>query len=135
MTPCKFPQIFAFIFHEKSYLMSYPLTPFFTTIDQSEDTNPYISPIPTQFPLYAYFLPDFDMKLAVFSEYFKFPCNTLCFWINFLDNNQDKKINLEPDHPNFLTFSKFLQNTNEKFLEGEFDLYFFLKKHIYLFFP
>ena len=71
--------------------MSYPPTPTFTTIDQSEDTIPYISPIPTQFPLYAYFLTDFDIKLAVFSEYFIFPCNTLCFWINFLDNNQDKK--------------------------------------------
>ena len=87
--------------------MSYPPTPTFTTIDQSEDTIPYISPIPTQFPLYAYFLTDFDIKLAVFSEY--------CI------NNQDKKITLEPDHPNFLTFLNFLQNTKE-FLEGEFDL-------------
>ena len=102
--------------------MSYPPTPTFTTIDQSEDTIPYISPIPTQFPLYAYFLTDFDIKLAVFSEYFIFPCNTLCFWINFLDNNQDKKITLEPDHPNFLTFLNFLQNTEEEFLEGEFHL-------------
>ena len=48
--------------------MSYPPTPTFTTIDQSEDTVPYISPIPTQFPLYAYFLTDFHIKLAVFSE-------------------------------------------------------------------
>ena len=39
-----------------------------------------------------------------------------------LDNNQDKKITLEPDHPNFLTFLNFLQNTKEEFLEGEFDL-------------
>ena len=111
--------------------MSYPPTPTFTTIDQSEDTIPYISPIPTQFPLCAYFLTDFDIKLAVFSEYFIFPCNTLCFWINFLD----KKITLEPDHPNFLTFLNFLQNTKDEFLEGEFDLQFLFRNHIYLYFP
>ena len=84
--------------------MSYPPPPTFTTIDQSEDTIPYISPIPTQFPLYAYFLTDFDIKLAVFSEHFIFPCNTLCFWINFLDNNQDKKITWNQINQIFLPF-------------------------------
>ena len=115
--------------------MSYPPTPTFTTIDQSEDTIPYITPIPTQFPLYAYFLTDFDIKLAVSSEHFIFPCNTSCFWINFLDNNQDKKITLEPDHPNFLTFLNFFQNTKEEFLEGSLTCNFFFFNHIYFSFP
>ena len=112
--------------------MSYPPTPTFTftTIDQSEDTIPCICPIPIQFPLYAYFLTDFDIKLAVFCEYFIFPCNTFCFWINFLDSNQEKNY-FGTRSSKFSYLLKFLQNTKE-FLTANRTLIFF---NLYLFFP